>query len=370
MWKENWSELQHRFDYFWQRTGFILSMWNGYFPTGKQTCTSPEMDFENLETEMSAIKRTNTWENFYTNPGLVALHQRHAVCHGIYPGDLIPFSYCDWGTITLAPMFGANQHFSEETVWYTKPASPISPENNFDLILQDNNSWFLKLQELAQVGTEYAKDKYLCGAPATCGGLDVLSELRGASELCLDLVLEPEWVKQKLKEINFANRKAFDTIYEIMKDEEGSMFHAFFMIWGRGKTALIQCDFAALISENHFREFQVPSIIDACSYLDNSLYHVDGPDALRTIDALLEIEGLDCIEFTPGPQVPQGGDSKWYPLYRKILEAGKCVQVVEMKAKEVEPLLNAIGTNGVYMMVNFQSEEELRETIKVVEKYR
>ena len=58
------------------------------------------------------------------------------------------------------------------------------------------------------------------------------------------------------------------------------------------------------------------------------------------------------------------------PLYRKIIEAGKCVQVVEMQADEVEPLLNAIGTKGVYMMVNFQSEEELFEIIRISQKYR
>lgn len=370
MWKENWPELQSRFDSFWDRNGFILSMWNGYLPITRQTCVSPEIDLKETAAKIEQIRKGGNWEEFYTDPHLVAAQQRYAICHGIYPGDLVPFSYCDWGTLTLAPMLGANQHFNEETVWYTKPANPISPDNNSELILDDDNEWFLKLQDLARIGTEYAQGKYLCGTPATCGGLDVLSELRGASDLCVDLVFEPKWVKEKIKEIDLVSRKAFNTIYEIMKDEEGAMFHAFFMIWGRGKTSLIQCDFATLISEDYFREFQIPSIVDACSYLDYSLYHVDGPDALRTIDALLEVEKLDCIEFTPGPQVPQGGNPKWYPLYRKIIEAGKCVQVVEMQADEVEPLLNAIGTKGVYMMVNFQSEEELFEIIRISQKYR
>lgn len=366
MWKDNWEELEQRFGGFWQRKGFILSKWNGYFPAGRVTCS----DLPAIEKSMFEIEKSGDWGQFYLNPQLVASQQRHAICHGVYPGDLMPFAYCDWGTVTLAPMLGAKQHFNKDTVWYTHEDNPLSSENDRSLILRDDNAWFMNLQEIARVGTQWAKDKYLCGAPAIFGGLDVLSELRGASELCMDLLLEPDWVKGKLREIDVASKKAYNVLYDIMKDENGSMFHAFFMVWGRGKTSLIQCDFATLISEDMFREFAIPSIRESSSYLDYSLYHVDGPEALRTVDSLLEIDKLDCIEFTPGPQVPQGGDSRWYPLYRKIKEAGKCVQVVEMQAEEVIPLLDAIGTDGVYMMVNFRSEQEIHELNEAVKKYR
>ncbi|MDY0288127.1 MAG: hypothetical protein RBR15_04805 [Sphaerochaeta sp.] len=366
MWKNNWNELEQSFNDFWQRKGFILGKWNGYFPTDRVTCP----DFPSIEKSMAEIKASGDWKRFYLDAHLVASQQRNAICHGVYPGDLMPFAYCDWGTVTLAPMLGAEQHFGSDTVWYTHEDNPVSPEHDRPLILYDDNSWYRNLQELARVGTERAKGAYLCGAPAIFGGLDVLAELRGASELCMDLLLEPDWVKEKLREIDKASKKAYHTLYDIVKDEDGSMFHAFFMIWGRGKTSLIQCDFATLISEDMFREFAIPSIRESCSYLDNSLYHVDGPEALRTIDSLLEIEALDCIEFTPGPQVPQGGDPRWYPLYRKIKDAGKCVQVVEMQAEEVVPLLDAIGTDGVYMMVNFRSEQEIHDVNEAVNKYR
>jgi hypothetical protein len=370
MWKQNWEELQQRFDDFWQRKGFILSMWNGYFPSNRITCPNPATDLPDITGTLERIEKEKAWQHFYLNAELVAAQQRHAVGHAFYPGDLVPFSYCDWGTVTLAPMLGAEQHFNRDTVWYSHVENPISPENDRVLTLYDDNWWYQNLQELAQVGSAWAKDKYLCGSPAIFGGLDVLAELRGASELCMDLVLEPDWVKAKLDEIDVVAQQAYDTFYDIMKNEDGSMFHAFFMVWARGRTSLIQCDFATLISEDMFREFAIPSIRKACSHLDYSLYHVDGPEALRTVDALLEIEDLDCIEFTPGPQLPQGGDPRWYPLYRKIKEAGKCVQAVEMRADEVVPLLDAVGPDGMYIMVNFRSEEEILQTIEAVKPYR
>ncbi len=370
MWKQQWAQLQQHFDDFWQRKGFILSKWNGYLPTDRPTADEPGIDLQAIQQKMAQIEEQGRWDHLYLDPVMVAAQQRYALSHAVYPGDLIPFAYCDWGTVTLAPMLGAEQHFGKDTVWYTHNDHPISPENDRPLILRDDDPWYNNLQELARVGMQWANGKYLCGSPAIFGGLDVLSELRGASELCMDLVLEPDWVKAKLDEIDIVAKQAYDTFYDIMSDEDGAMFHAFFMVWARGRTSLIQCDFATLISEDMFREFAIPSIEKACSHLDYSLYHVDGPEALRTVDALLEIEELDCIEFTPGPQLPQGGDPRWYPLYRKIKEAGKCVQAVEMKAEEVVPLLDAVGTDGMYLMVNFQSEHELEETIKAVEAYR
>ncbi|WP_319559166.1 hypothetical protein [Marispirochaeta sp.] len=370
MWKKDWDQLQQHFTEFWQRKGFILSTWNSSFQTERITCPDPENVLPDINSIMRFIEEKDRWDQFYLNPELVAQQQRDALCRALYPGDLMPFAYCDWGTISLAPMLGAEQHFGKETVWYTHKNAPVSPDNDRPLVLKEDDQWYRMLRELARIGTARAEGKYHCGFPAVCGGLDVLAELRGASELCMDLVLEPDWVKEKLREIDQASREAYLSLYDIMRADGGSMFHAFFMVWGRGKTSLIQCDFAALISEEMFREFAVPSIRDACSCLDYSLYHVDGPEAVRTVDALLEIDEIDCIEFTPGPKVPQGGDPKWYPLYRKIKDSGKCVQAVEMQASEVVPLLEALGPEGMYLMVNFQSERELYDTLEAVERFR
>lgn len=363
MWKTDWPILQDHYDAFWKKEGLIVSTWGGYFPVDRITC--PLDDIATLE----KIEPDN-WEDFYTDPYLVAKHQRYALAHAVYPGDMIPFSYCDWGTVSLAPMLGATQHFSKDTIWYTHEDGALSCEHDRALTLEEDNSWYQTVQKLAYVGSKWAKGKYHCGMPAMCGGLDVLSELRGASQLCMDLVFEPDWVKKKVSEIDAASKKAYHRLYDIMKAEDGSIFHAFFMIWGRGKTGLIQCDFASLISPEMFSEFAVPSIKEACSYLDYSLYHVDGKDALRTVDILLTIDEIDCIEFTPGPTVLQGGDPCWYPLYRKIKDAGKCVQAVEMRAEEVIPLLDAVGPNGMYLMVNFRSEKEVYETMEAVERFR
>jgi hypothetical protein len=57
-------------------------------------------------------------------------------------------------------------------------------------------------------------------------------------------------------------------------------------------------------------------------------------------------------------------------MYKKILDAGKSVQVIEVGAQEVAPLLDAIGTRGVYVQTHVENEAELETLLKVIESYR
>jgi hypothetical protein len=88
------------------------------------------------------------------------------------------------------------------------------------------------------------------------------------------------------------------------------------------------------------------------------------------LDALLEIEALDAIEWTPQAGIESGGNPRWYALYRRILSAGKSVQVVNVELDDVVPLLDAIGNKGVYLLIQFKDEQEVERAAKMIEPYR
>ncbi len=88
------------------------------------------------------------------------------------------------------------------------------------------------------------------------------------------------------------------------------------------------------------------------------------------LDSLLNIAALDAIEWTPQAGIETGGDPRWYDLYRRILEAGKSVQVVGATTAEIRPLLDAIGSKGVYIMTWFTNTEEVEEITSMAAKYR
>jgi hypothetical protein len=119
-----------------------------------------------------------------------------------------------------------------------------------------------------------------------------------------------------------------------------------------------------------FRKFVLPSLTEQCEWLDYSMYHVDGKEELCHLDALLEIEALDAIEWTPNPDLPLGGDPRWFDLYRRILDAGKSVQAYLVRPSEIVPLLDAVGGKGIYILGIFRDEAEVESVLKDVEQFR
>jgi hypothetical protein len=124
-------------------------------------------------------------------------------------------------------------------------------------------------------------------------------------------------------------------------------------------------------SPDMFKRFVVPALAAQCEWLDFSMFHLDGHQCLCHLDHLLAIEPLDAIEWTADPKVPGGGSPEWYPLYRRILAAGKSVQTIGVKLDEVIPLLDAVGGNGMYISVNSNNDRAAFERVAArVEQYR
>lgn len=115
--------------------------------------------------------------------------------------------------------------------------------------------------------------------------------------------------------------------------------------------------------------FVVPALTAQCEWLDHSLYHLDGTQATKHLDSLLAIKSLDAIEWTPQAGIETGGNKRWYDLYRRVLAAGKSVQVVNVEPDEVPPLLDAIGRKGAYMLIQFKDEREAEQVGELVGDY-
>ncbi|GAB1484649.1 hypothetical protein MASR2M78_34670 [Treponema sp.] len=357
LWKNNWEATKERYKAWWEGNGLLVAVWGNGLHTGLPNDPSIPLP-----------DRTSTPQLRNEDPAAFAEHERRLLNLKRFPLDIVPFAYTDYGTVPLAELLGTLAEPREETVWYRH--TDLSPEQDRKLLFDTAAPSWKRMRGIAETNRKLAGDRYFSGAPALCPGLDVLAELRGPQNLMMDLLTEPDWVHSKLAEIQEASYQAMDAMNPVLRYQDSSFFHAFFMLWAPTDCALAQCDAAALISPDMFAEFNIPYLRDFCRRVDRVLYHVDGPDALRTVDQLLEVEELDAIEFTPGPQIPGGGDPCWYPMYRKIKEAGKSVQAVWMKSRDVEPLLDAVGSAGMYLEVEIDTMAEAEELDRIVARYR
>ena len=153
-------------------------------------------------------------------------------------------------------------------------------------------------------------------------------------------------------------------MYDTSKGQDGSSCYTAFSIWGPGKTAKVQCDFSAMMSPRHFQEFVIPSLERQLASLDNSIYHLDGKDAIKHLDALMELKHLNGLQWTAGAAQPDGGSTKWYPIYDRVRRAGKGLWIsiydggIDDWIRSAKNLAERYGTAGLYLLFPEMSEQE------------
>jgi hypothetical protein len=281
------------------------------------------------------------------------------MANGAFVADILPVADTSIGPGSLALFLGSDPGFSPETVWFNPIMRPDEDAETMPrLVFDPENRWWRITEQTLRNCEECAAGRYLIGCPDLVENFDILASLRGAQELLMDAVTRPDWVRMKIAEINEVWFEAYGRIYDIIATEDGwSAFWAF-MVFGPGKCAKVQCDASSMISPELFIDLVLPSLSAQCAWLDRSMFHLDGSQCLQHLDTLLGMPDLDAVEWTPDPPMPTGGNLHWAPMYRKILSAGKAVQLVGIKPREVEPMLDAVGGKGIYFLVEFESEKE------------
>ena len=363
-WKQNWDETRRHFTDWWHHEGLVVSTWT--MPAiGGPCADSPH---ETVEPPAS-VPRTD--ERYYSDTAARAQRNHHFLSLLDYPLDLFPIADTDAGPGSLALCLGSEPDLAPDTVWFrpTMQDEP-EPERLQPVRFDPENRWWKIHEATVRDCAELARGKYLVGCPDLVENIDVLASLRGMTNLFLDMYDRPGWVTEKLAEINQAYFEVYDRIHDIISLEDGSSAFCAYQLWGPGKTAKVQCDAAALISPDLFSKFTVPFLREQCAFLDYSMYHLDGTEQFCQLDALLEIEELDAIEFSPNAKLPFGGDPQWFDLYRRILDAGKSVQVYLVLARQVLPLLDAIGGDGVYVLGLFGNQADIDTASSTVEQFR
>jgi hypothetical protein len=357
-WKSNWEQTQQRFNKWWNREGMMIGMWG-----------APQVD-RAVHEGVAAPVAPATNDERYCSVAFRAAANHHRLSRSVFPLEVLPTADIDLGPGSLALFCGSTPGFAEDTVWFHPCiANNPEPEKLPPLRFDETNQWWRLTEDLARSCARLAGGNYMVGCPDLVENMDTLASLRGTENLMMDMLLRPEWLERKIAEINEVWFEAYGRIHEIIKLEDGSSAFGAFYIWGPGKVAKVQCDTSAMFSPDMYRRFVVPALTAQCRWLDHSLYHLDGTQAMRHLDAILEIEALDAVEWTPQAGIETGGHPRWHDLYRRILSAGKSVQVVNVEPDQVLPLLDAIGRKGVYLLIQFKDEADADRVAEMVGDY-
>ena len=301
-------------------------------------------------------------EDKYQNPQRIVDRYRYFCQTHAFLGESFPNLNIDFGPGSLASYLGSEIGFKEDTVWFNKCLDSWHgvPKLTFD----PENKWFKKHIQLAKDCQALAGDDFYVDMPDLMENIDVLASLRGAQDILFDLLDEPEMIGERIQEVTDIYYEYYDRFYDIIKDEEGGNAYTVFQIWGPGRTVKLQCDFSAMMSPEDFRKYIQPSLRTQSENVDHVLYHLDGPAAIKHMDALMEIDGIDALQWTSGDAGPDGTLPDWDVIYDKAIAAGKSIWVkvysgeFEDWIRNVDRIVKKYGSHSLFLLFPEMSMEQ------------
>ena len=280
-------------------------------------------------------------------------------------GEAIPFLMLDYGPDMFASFFGAELLCSDsvDTTW-VKPI--VTDWNRFDGVMEKGEgTTYNNYLNLLKYATEYSKDKFLISVPDIHSNMDTLSALRGPQDLCYDIMDFPDEVEQALKRVRASYKPFYDDIYKVGEmDKHGCI--GWIPTYSKERFATVQCDYAGLIGPEHGLRYVIPSIRDEVSCLDHVSYHYDGKQALVHLDNILDIEGIDVIQWVPGDGSPRS--IEWMDLLKKIQKAGKGLWIYDWTIDEIKANFKELDPQGLVFSVDAPSEDKALELLEFLKK--
>jgi len=317
---------------------------------------------------IARIDHPLTLRYFRATQGKWEEHMRcidHWLENTLFLGDAIPFYAPDFGADQFAAFFGGTFHYSDtnpETNWVEPFVDSLE---GFEPKLDDSNPSWQGVRGYARALAEHAKGRYLIGACDLHSNIDAMSAMRNPSNLCMDLMDWPEEVAR----ISAAMRKIYPTVYEALYEASGFTSETGSIGWGPfwtpGRFAVVQCDFSCMISTEDFRSYALSGIEEEAAYLDRSMYHLDGPGALRHLDDVLSVKDLDVLQWVSGAgQKPMW---QWLEVLKKGLASGKALHIYDITPDEVKQVHRELKSRRCLYQVNAANACEVEDLLRWLE---
>jgi len=282
-----------------------------------------------------------------------------------YYGEAFPLINFDLGAVSHAGYFAGAQYDYTEGVWFTPTILNTARD---ELRFDPTTPMYRKTMEMATELAAAAQGRFFVSMPDTGGALDCLAHLRGSENLLLDLIENRAWIKESVQTILDVWLSTTEMIYQqLCGINDGGSSIGWLMTWAEGRHIQTQCDLSVMISPRGFRELTVPEIKTQAGWADYALYHLDGAQQIRHLDALLAIDEINCIQWTCVEGQPP--PTAFIPELRRIQRAGKRLLILNYDLNVIETLLQELSSAGLYLVTRASSREEAEGIMKAAARY-
>ena len=346
--KPDFEQVEQRYDAFWHQA---------IIDRPPVSITLPVQADRRLPTKTYACQRDRWLDVAYRAEAISqALHNQ------IWLADALPIAWPNLGPEIFSAWCGCDYEFGENTTW-SRPCIEEWDRDAGKAVLDQSHPLYLKTMEFTRLLLEHGAGHFIVGLTDLHPGGDHLAALRDPQNLAIDLLDNPEAVKRKLAQSYEDYYTAYDAFYELLRSHDMPIT-SWTPLIHRGKFYIPSNDFSCMISNEMFIEFFLPGIIEECRFYDRSIYHLDGPGALRHLDTLLEIKELDAIQWVCG--AGNEGYTRWVKVYQKSQNKGKSLQLTNITLDELPLVFETLRPEGVWFsgISGIDSQETAESVIR------
>jgi hypothetical protein len=304
-----------------ERTARHEAFWQGKltgYPILWITAPNPKPGYE--------LKEPATDAELWTDVEYVVQAAHTSLGQTYFAGDALPV-YNPWlGPDQFAAWLGADLLLQPRE--FTSWASPFVADwaAHPRLEIDPQNRWWKLYLEILRRCAEFGRDKWITGYPDLHTGLDALCAARGPERTMTDLVTCPEIIQAQMRQMTRLWKRVVDEVTNIIAPY-GQGTSNWTMGYSVKKFLCIgQNDFTCMIGPRMFDDFCLQDNIETCRHADYTLYHLDGPGAIKHLPSILHIKELTAVQWVHGQGSPPPGH--WIKLVRQIQETGKLAQVL------------------------------------------
>lgn len=283
----------------------------------------------------------------------------------LWYADSLPVAWPNLGPEVFSAFYGCGMEYGEDTAWSTPILPDWSEEAVNALCFSSDNFYFRKLLEMTDALIEAGKGKFIVGYTDLHGGGDAIAAFRDPQRLLIDTIERPAEIRSLCERITTDFLRVYDHFHERLSGA-GMPSTTWCPATCRGRFHVPSNDFSCMISQKTFEELFLPGIIRECRHMDRCLYHLDGPQALRFLDRLLEIPEIHAIQWVPGA----GHEDwrQWAEVYQRIQHRKKALQILSVPAEDLARLFEVLSPEGVWIssVSGIRNEEEAEAVLRLI----
>lgn len=294
----------------------------------------------------------------YTDAAVVFHNVDARLASTFYGGEAIPEHWVYLGPVPLGGYMGCEMRFEPDTVWQSPR---YDSWDEFEMPTFDpSNRWYRLLCELTEASARRARGEYFVSGQGFGCASDIIANMWGSESTLTAMVERRDTVRAVMQALTVISKNLYDEVDAITSPYQEGSFD-WIHLWAPGRQWTLQSDLCCMVSPQMFEDLILDELRQEAEHVDYSLYHLDGPDAIKHLDALLSIDALDGIQWVPGAGTSTD-PMDWIDMFRRVQAAGKKL-LIYSPPDRIKPLFDKISKRNVCLNIRCPDQDSAEQVL-------